>query len=224
MIQVLPAIIPQNKEQLEEEIKKVSSFAESVQVDISDGLFTSVKTWPYNGRDTDFFSKLQTEEAGWPLWEKVEVEVHLMVKLPENVVSEWIHTGITSLVAHIEATENFQKIIDECKKFNVAVGLALKPSTDISRVAPFASQVDFLQVMGNDELGKHGVELSEKAVEKIKELRAAYPERIIGIDIGVNEDTAERLVEAGATKLISGSAILGAARPQEVFQYFQGLN
>src|SRR3989344_589926 len=104
MTQVLPAIIPQTKQQLEEEIKKVSGFAKLVQVDISDGRFTSVKTWPYNGRDTEFFEALKKEEAGWPNWQDVEVEIPLMVQNPETVVGDWIHPGVSAIVAHIEAT------------------------------------------------------------------------------------------------------------------------
>ena len=62
MTKVVPAIIPQTRRQLTEEIKKVSGFAELVQIDISDGLFTPIKTWPYNGRDQDFFEKLKKGE------------------------------------------------------------------------------------------------------------------------------------------------------------------
>src|SRR3989344_3380371 len=71
MTKVVPAIIPQTRRQLTEEIKKVSGFAELVQIDISDGLFTPIKTWPYNGRDQDFFEKLKKGEEGWPEWIKL---------------------------------------------------------------------------------------------------------------------------------------------------------
>ena len=71
--------------------------------------------------------------------------------------------------------------------------------------------------MGSDRLGEHGVELDEKAVEKIKLLRELYPDSIIAIDIGVSLETKDELTEAGATKLISGSAILEAENPREVF-------
>ena len=153
MTKVVPAIIPQTRRQLTEEIKKVSGFAELVQIDISDGLFTPIKTWPYNGRDQDFFEKLKKGEEGWPEWDKV----------------------------------------------------------------------DFIQVMGNDHLGKHGMELDFKAVELIKSLRKLYPERTIAIDIGVNTDTVETLVSAGANKLISGSEILDADNPKEVYKYFKSI-
>ncbi len=223
MIKVVPAIIPQNKEQLEEEIKKVARFAKLIQVDISDGIFTPTRTWPYNGQDTEFFQQLKTQEIGWPKWEDVEIEVHLMVKNPETVVGDWINTAVSAIVAHVEATNDFQKIIDICREASVSVGLAIKPSTDISRLEPFISQIDFIQVMGSDDIGKHGVSLDEKAIEQIEKLRKLYPERIIAIDIGVTEETAETLVKAGANKLISGSEILNSDNPEEVFRALSGL-
>ena len=221
MTRVVPAIIPHKKEQLIDEIKKVSGFAHLVQIDISDGIFVPTKTWPYNERDLDFFEKLKKQEEGWPQWEDVEFEIHLMIKDPEETVLDWINTSIQGIIAHIETTDNFQKVIDICRSHEVKIGLAIKPSTDISKIEPFAEQVDFIQVMGSDMLGKHGVELDEKAILMIKRLHALYPERIIGIDIGVNSDTKDILLSAGATKLISGGTILESDNPEEVFESLQ---
>ncbi len=214
---VVPAIIPHTKEQLTEEVKKVSAFAPLIQIDISDGVFIPAKSWPYNGRDTDFFEKIKTEEEGLPGWEDTDFEVHLMVSKPEDTVSDWISAGAIGVVAHIEATDDFQKVIDICKEKMVSIGVAIKPGTDIARISPFVSQVDFIQVMGSDMLGKHGVELDMKAVEKIKILRSEYPESIIAIDIGVTADTKDILISAGVTKLVSGSAILDSDNPEEAY-------
>ncbi len=223
MTLVVPALIPRNKLQLEEEIKKVVQFASLIQVDISDGEFTPYKTWPYNGNDQDFFEKLKTQEVGWPRWEDAEIELHLMVRNPENVVLDWINTGVSCVIAHIEATDNFQKVIDICRENSVSVGIAIKPSTDISRLLPFESQIDFIQVMGSDMLGKHGVGLDEKALDVITSLRTQFPERIIAIDIGVNDDTAQDIVDAGANKLVSGGDILNSPNPEETFHYLESI-
>ena len=217
MIQVVPAIIPHTKEQLEDEIQKVAKFAKLIQVDITDGIFVPTKTWPYNGRDVDFFNKLKNEEVGWPRWEDVDIEVHLMIKNPEGTVLDWIKTGASTIVAHVEATDNFQEVIDLCREKLISVGVAIKPSTDISGLEPFVSQVDFIQCMGNDLLGKHGVSLDPKAILQIKELHKLYPERIIAIDIGVNEETVEELISAGVSKFISGGIILEASNPEEEY-------
>lgn len=218
MNKIVPSIIPRNVEQMTEEIKLVSGFANFVQVDISDGIFTNYKTWPYNGKDLDFFNSLVGEEFGWPKWDEIDFELHLMVKNPENILEDWIKTGISSVVAHIEATDDFQKIIDICVLHQVEIWLALKPSTDISSIKPFVSQINGIQCMGSDLLGKHGVELDDKSIEQIKKIRKEYPEVPIAVDIGVNLDTKNVLINAGATKFICGSAILDADNPQEVFE------
>ncbi len=223
MIDVLPAIIPINKLQLEDEMRKVSGFARKVQIDIADGTFAPVKTWPYNGRDVEYFENLKNQEEGWPKWEDVDIELHLMVAHPENVVEEWISTGIGAVVAHIESTPNFQKVIDICVQHSIAIGVAIKPSTDISKLEPFVSQVDFIQMMGSDDLGRHNVELDPVSVEKIKSLQKLYPERIIAIDIGVTEDTEDILIDAGIDKVISGSAILNSEDPEGVFDSLSSL-
>ncbi|MFZ2522658.1 MAG: hypothetical protein WAX44_04020 [Minisyncoccia bacterium] len=216
-MQVVPAIIPKNREQMEEEIKKVSSFAHLVQIDISDGIFTQYKTWPYNGQDTEYFEKLKKEEIGLPRWEEVEYEVHLMIKNPEEVVLDWIHAGVSTIIAHIESTENFQKVIDICRENEVLVGVAIKPSTDIEKIKTLVEKVDFIQVMGSDLLGKHGTKLEDRAILMIKEIQKLYPNKTIAVDIGVNQTTEDILKNAGATKLVSGGAILESANPQEVY-------
>ncbi len=217
MIKVVPAVIPFNKSQLEEEISTVSAFADTVQVDISDGVFTRTKTWPYNGQDKEYFEKLKSEEVGWPKWEDVDVELHLMVEKPEEVLLDWVHTGISAVVCHIETISDFRKIKEICDKNEVSIGVAIKPGTDVERLEEVAGIANFIQVMGSNALGNHGVELDESAIEKIKILREKYPEKIIAIDIGVNMETKDILVEAGANKLISGSAILESQSPEEAY-------
>jgi ribulose-phosphate 3-epimerase len=65
--------------------------------------------------------------------------------------------------------------------------------------------------MGNDNIGFHHVELDEeRVIPNIQALRMTFPELPIAVDIGVTTETAPMLVEAGATRLISGSAIFEA--------------
>jgi ribulose-phosphate 3-epimerase len=77
--------------------------------------------------------------------------------------------------------------------------------------------------MGNDTLGHHGVELDEKVLERIKILREKYPDLPIAIDIGVDQETAPALVEAGVTKLVSGSAIFNTDDIIDTVERFRNL-
>ncbi len=219
---VVPAIIPKNKEQMLEEIKKVSSFAELIQIDISDGIFTPFKTWPFNGQDSDYFTKLKTEEEGLPLWDSIDYEFHLMIKDPEEYVESFIHAGAKTIIVQIEAVNDLDRIINLCKQNEVVLGIALKPKTDLEKVTKVADKIDFIQMMGSDLLGKHGVELDQRAVDKIKELQKLYPDKTIAVDIGVNEETRNILVDAGVDKLVSGSFILDSKSPKSADEFLSG--
>jgi len=209
MITVIPAIITKNFKHLEDKISLVKDFVDSVQVDITDGKFTYNLTWPYTG-DAGEYAQLATEEIGLPFWEEVDYEFHLMIEKPEDTLGDWIKMGASRIIVHIESTEKMQEIIDVCKAASVEIGIALKPGTDNELLVPFVGQIDCIQCMGNEELGRHGAPLDVSVLEKIKNLREKYPEMNIAIDIGVHADTASSLVDAGVDTLVAGSAIFDA--------------
>lgn len=219
---VVPAVIPRNKEQMIEEIKKVSSFAKLVQIDISDGKFTPFKTWPFNGQDSDYFAKLKTEEEGLPMWEEIDYEFHLMIQDPEEYVESFIHAGANTIIVQVEAVRDLNKILEICKQNEVSIGLAIKPKTDLEKITTVADQIDFIQVMGSDLLGKHAEPLDDRAVEKVKQLQGLYPNKTIAIDIGVNMETRDLLVTSGVDKIVSGSFILDAKDPEEADEFLAG--
>ena len=64
--------------------------------------------------------------------------------------------------------------------------------------------------MGIDKIGFQGQPFDERVLENVRKIRKAHPEMPISIDGSVNFDTAKSLVDAGATRLVSGSAILEA--------------
>jgi pentose-5-phosphate-3-epimerase len=95
----------------------------------------------------------------------------------------------------------------------VEVALALRPSTDIALLEPYIDDVVFVQCMGNDKIGYHGVALEERAVDMIARIHARWPKVLIGVDIGVNKDTIPRLYSAGARRFATGSAVFGGGDP-----------
>lgn len=206
MTNIVPAIIPKNFSDLSEEIKKVKDFVSLIQIDVCDGEFAPSKTWPYIG-DKGEFSKIINQEIGMPFWQDVDFEIHLMVNSPEDVVNDWVSSGASSVIFQIESTENYDEIIKVLRENQVAVGLSVKPKTSNDKISPLISKIDFLQIMGSNELGKHNVLIEEKAKEKIKFFRENYKDLQIAIDIGVNKENALELVSLGANKLISGSSV-----------------
>ena len=225
MIEVIPAILPKSYEDLKNEIALVRGVVPVVQVDICDGVFVKSVTWPFLSKakmdDGEFlennldqhFRGILNEQEGMPFWEDVDFELDLMVRDSVENFDIYIKLGARRIIFHIEAVgdledfRNFLEGIDTYVRDSIEIGLAINPATPLSELLPLVPSLDFVQCMGNDKIGYHGVELDEQIYEKIKTLRKKYPDLPIAVDIGVSEDTVPLLVAAGATKLVAGSAI-----------------
>jgi len=106
---IIPAIIPKNFEELEEKMASVSKLVPLVQLDVLDGSLVSLRSWPYQSpskRDA-FFDAIIREEQGFPLWQEVEFEAHLMVNNPERMISDWVSAGASRIIVEIEGVKNF---------------------------------------------------------------------------------------------------------------------
>lgn len=221
---VVPAIIPKDFSDISEKLELVKGIADTVQIDIVDGKFAPNKTWPYIG-DHGEITGILREEEGLPFWKDFDFEFDLMVVKPEEAVPFWVRAGASRCLVHIESIEAdaLSGLIHEWKH-TVDVGLAFKPSTPLERLETFLHEVTFVQCMGNDRISFGGVQLDEALVlPKINELRKRYPELTISVDIGVNLETAPRLIEAGATQLVAGSAVFGKANPAQAVKELEEL-
>ena len=220
-IEVVPAVLPKSFEDLRAALSLVQGVAPVVQVDIVDGVFAPNTTWPY--RDAPSFQEILSGDAGMPFWDEFDFEFDLMVGDPQQVVSDYVQAGAARLVIHgigegsLKALEllQSQRLTPD---LGVLVGIALPPSADVSELEPLEGQFDYLQVMGIEKVGFQHQPFSDKALIQITELREKYPGTPIQVDGGVNFDTIEALVRAGATRLIVGSAIFSSDDPQGAYR------
>lgn len=208
MTEVIPAIIPDTFQILRDEMSQVKELVPLVQVDVIDGKFAPEATWPYNDEhDAGIFKEIVEQGRGFPFWDKLQFEVDLMVEKPEEVIDDWIMAGASAVIIHAGSTTKHEEIFDILAEQGTGIGLAVKPSDSVEIVHRFSEEIDFVQIMGSDEIGYHGVELDQLVYEKIADIRSSHPELSIAVDIGVTLETAPQLVAAGATRLVSGSAI-----------------
>ncbi|PSO45476.1 MAG: hypothetical protein BRC25_02205 [Parcubacteria group bacterium SW_6_46_9] len=225
MINVTPAIIPKTYQLLREEMETVSKLVDRVQVDIMDGHFAPEATWPYSGgREQARFDEIVAQERGFPHWRDVQFEIDLMVQNPKDVIDDWIKSGASTIIVHFDSTRKFSAIASRLKDRGVAVGMAILPSNRNTVVEKHRKEIDFLQVMGNDKIGYHGVQLDPLVYDKLEDLRDRFPDLPIGVDIGVDFSTAPKLVEAGATRLVSGSAIFEAEDPKYAIEKLRNVD
>lgn len=231
MIEIIPAIMPKSLSDLRDKMSLVSGLVPMVQVDIMDGAFVPNKTWPYIRKPDPDFARILKEEDGFPYWQELDFEADLMVSDPDLVSPEWISVGAKRIIIHVESTDHVEKTIQKVKKLlpmkdsflYTEVGVALNPATDSKQIEPLIDQVDFVQCMGIAKIGFQGQEFDERVLEKIARLRSTHPNVTISVDGGVSLDTAPALIEAGANRLVVGSAIFGSENISKTIEEFLAL-
>ncbi len=218
-IEIIPALMPQSEKGISGAAEMFSELVKTVQLDIMDGVFVPETTWPYEKGSDEV--AVPPEILDGPL----QFEIDLMVARPENELIKWSTAGATRLIAHIESIEDFDRFWEEADWVRmgaidkqIEIGLALDIETPNTDLDPYIDKIDFIQCMGIAKIGYQGEAFDERVLEKISDLRQHYPDTIISVDGGVNLETAGRLKEAGATRLVSGSAILNSKDKREVIQ------
>ena len=213
-VEIIPAVMPTSFADLEAKTLRVAGVVQSVQIDVMDGRFVTSVDWPYTGKSAqkDFDELVQGHKV-LPFAGKLAYEVDLMVSEPERVVADWVAAGIGRVIVHVESSEyiaaariSVRVAAEKCGR-RVEFGLALNTTTDNAALDPYFNHIDFVQFMGIERIGYQGQPFDERVLGKIRDLRGKYPNVIISVDGGVNFDTAPRLIEAGANRLVSGSVI-----------------
>lgn len=228
MAEIIPAVLPKNYEDLKNKIALVRGVTPVVQIDICDGVFVKNITWPFVSRaeplDSEFlendfdlhFRRILNEAEGLPFWEDIDFELDLMVLGAVENFDVYTKLGARRLVFHVEAVgdleefKNFLEGVDTYVRDVVEIGVAIDTATPIETIFPLISNVDFVQVMGIEHDGFQGEEFDERCLEHIKTLKEKYPDLVISVDGAVDFETAPALLSAGATRLVSGSAILNS--------------
>lgn len=220
-IEIIPAILPKDFAEVEDKASLVLGSVKTVQIDICDGQFVPNATWPYKKHDLTF-DKLLKEEEGLPGWEKLNYEIDLMVNKAEEVVEDWVRVGATRIIVHTEMKGDLNLAIANLKD-RAEIGLALNIETAIDVIEPFIDLIQFVQCMGIDHIGFQGQKFDEDVVNKVKEIKSRYPHLLVSVDGGVSLESAPKLIEAGANRLVVGSAIFDSDNAFDAIADFKRL-
>ena len=239
MVEIIPAILPKNYEDLKNKIALVRGIVPVVQIDICDGVFVKNISWPFLSTEKrvdfenvdldEYFRRILNEQEGMPFWEDVDFELDLMVSDAVENFDIYTKLGARRIVFHLEAVgdlkefKNFIEGIDTYIRETIEIGIAINIKTPIEQIFPLVNDVDFVQCMGIDRNGFQGQEFDEKVIENIKILREKFTDLIISVDGGINFETAPLLVDAGVNRLVVGSAIFNTEDIIETIEQFESL-
>ena len=208
MIRIAPSILSADFAALGQDVARVEAGgADQLHVDVMDGRFVPNLTV---GPVVVAALRKRT---------RLPLDVHLMIVEPERYIPEVVAAGSDMVTVHAEACPHLARTLAQIRELGARAGVALNPSTPPSALEYVLDDLDLVLVMSVNP-GFGGQSFIPGAHRKIREVRALLGARSveISVDGGVKADLARSLVEDGATTLVAGSAIFGAADPAEAIR------
>jgi ribulose-phosphate 3-epimerase len=202
---ICPAILAHGEKEYKEQIDKVVHLAHRIQIDLTDGIFTSQKT-------------VKPEKAWWPAGFKADL--HLMYKDPLSPLKTLLPHNPHLVIIHAEADGDFNELVSLCQKHGVKVGVALLPSTRPESIASALHRIDHLLIFSGN-LGEYGGQANLGLLSKVDYLKSQNPHLEIGWDGGVKDQNVAQLINGGVDVLNVGGFIQNAPDPARAFTALQ---
>ena len=124
---------------------------------------------------------------------------------------DFVKCGADSITVHAEACEDLERTIEQIREAGVRVGVSIKPATPVNDISHMLEDVDMVLVM-TVQPGFGGQKYMEECTEKIEELKEIIDAEGLDVDIevdgGINDETMETVLKAGANLLVAGSYVL----------------
>ncbi len=196
---IAPSILSADFARLAEEIAAVEEAgADLLHVDVMDGHFVPNLT------------------VGPPIIEslkkvtKLPLDVHLMITNADAFISDFVDAGADYLTVHVEACPHLHRTIQSIKERGIKAGVTLNPATPIFSLQDILGDVDLVLIMSVNP-GFGGQKFIPSVLKKIADARAMLDRinshALLEVDGGVKVENTQKIVAAGATTLVAGSAI-----------------
>jgi len=142
-------------------------------------------------------------------------DVHLMITNPDDTWEWYAKAGGARIAFHPSESPDPARLLKTLEAAGIGPGIAVNPDVSVDDVKHLLDSVEWVIVMSVYP-GFSGQKFIPDALPKLRELRSLRPELDLVIDGGVKPDNAAACVEAGASVLVSASAVFGADDPAAV--------
>jgi ribulose-phosphate 3-epimerase len=144
---------------------------------------------------------------------RLPIDVHLMIKQPDNLLEAFAKAGANYLTVHYEEVVHLNKTINNIKEFGCKAGVSINPSTPVHVLKEIAKYADLVLLMSVNP-GFGGQSFIPSVLNKIEELAALRESLnsnfLIEVDGGIDKNTVVPALKAGADVFVVGASIFKA--------------
>lgn len=197
-IKIAPSILSADFAELGREVRDVcEAGADYVHIDVMDGHFVPNLTIGPG-----------VVKALRPHTDKI-FDVHLMVAPVDAFIEDFIAAGADIVTVHAEAGPHMHRTLQAIRAAGAKAGIALNPGTPAKLLDYLYDMADLILVMSVNP-GFGGQSFIESQLPKIEAIRKRIDKDGLVCDVevdgGINNETAGRVIDAGANVLVAGTA------------------
>lgn len=200
-IHICPTVTAFDTHAYRQQMETAASFAERIHIDLMDGEFAP-------SMSPDLL------QVWWP--HNVRADIHLMYQRPMDHLQQLIKLKPNMVIIHNEVDVHHMHFAAELHRRDIKTGLALLKETPIQWAEQIMHSFDQILIFSG-HLGYHGGQADLDMLEKVKFVRKHHPAAEIAWDGGIDDNNANRLVEAGVRVLNVGGFIQKTSDPEAAF-------
>jgi ribulose-phosphate 3-epimerase len=201
VVKLAPSILAADFARLGEQVAEAEQAgADRIHVDVMDGHFV-----PNLSMGAPIVQSLRRVT-------RLPLEIHLMIYDPDSFLDEFVEAGSDSFVVHWEGNANLHRTVQRIKSLGKRAGVAINPATPAAVLEEIIQDVEQVLIMTvNPGFGHQ--RFLHTTLQKIRRVRQMIDQIKsgcgVGVDGGIDAESAPLAVAAGANVLVAGTAIFG---------------